>query len=87
MVGWMDGRVGMRKEGGKVLDHLREVMSDLETKTVHYTIEGALVRRGLGLMDHIFAVEETTRSCVEKSQANLIAAAEKSFLRSSLWHT
>ena len=79
-------RQAFEESSTEVLDHLRKTMTQMEALAVGYTFEGALVVKGLALMDSMFMVDETTRAGVEKSQEEALDGLERGLSRSALWH-
>ena len=79
-------RQAFEESSTEVLDHLRKAMTKMEALAVGYTFEGALVVKGLALMDSMFMVDETTRAGVEKSQEEALTGLERGLSRSALWH-
>lgn len=70
----------------QVLDHLRTSMAELESQAVRFTIEGALVRRGLCVMDGVFAVDESARLGAAAAHGAFEEQTERNFLRACIWH-
>jgi predicted nuclease with TOPRIM domain len=61
-------------------------MAGLEEKAVRHSIEGALVRRGLGVMERVFQVDGAAREAAEAAHTAFEEQTERNFLRACNWH-
>jgi len=79
-------RLTFEESNTEVLDHLRTSMAELESQAVRFTIEGALVRCGLCIMDGVFAVDESARLGAAAAHGAFEEQTERNFLRACIWH-